>query len=363
MDTSEDTKKNLANIWMTKITPQIEYFDREDIPYGIFKFNELSLWYERPVVIDGISYSSSGQYMMVEKAKLFNDKSALKKIMKAKCPGILKELGQKIRKVDQNVWEEYCFDIAAKVNYHKFKEHLDLKVKLMNTGRKLLVNGDADDKLWGIGIDVNDQGAQDLMQWNGSNLLGQAMMLVRSKILKEENKEFRNAIGDYSCPDRWENKLATDRLRKELRLLKREKSPQFNAEPINDNLYLWNAYIQGPRDSPYEGGLFHLRLRYFTDYPHIPPEVTFITKVFHPNIQDNGKVWLDILSDSWYQSLTLSSLLASIIALMAEPTPVDSFHVAAVIYKENKPWFDEMAKAWTRNYATEFKMYNEPCLI
>jgi len=63
-------------------------------------------------------------------------------------------------------------------------------------------------------------------------------------------------------------------------------------------------YFQG--DSPYAGGVFFLSISFPTDYPFKPPKVSFTTKIYHPNINANGSICLDILRDQWSPALTIS---------------------------------------------------------
>lgn len=65
-----------------------------------------------------------------------------------------------------------------------------------------------------------------------------------------------------------------------------------------------NIYVQG--DSPYSGGVFFLAIHFPTDYPFKPPKVNFTTRIYHPNINSNGSICLDILRDQWSPALTIS---------------------------------------------------------
>ncbi|RXM34651.1 Ubiquitin-conjugating enzyme E2 D4 [Acipenser ruthenus] len=62
----------------------------------------------------------------------------------------------------------------------------------------------------------------------------------------------------------------------------------------------------GPSDSPYQGGVFFLTIHFPTDYPFKPPKVAFTTKIYHPNINSNGSICLDILRSQWSPALTVS---------------------------------------------------------
>lgn len=65
-----------------------------------------------------------------------------------------------------------------------------------------------------------------------------------------------------------------------------------------------SSQVQG--DSPYAGGVFFLSITFPTDYPFKPPKVSFTTKIYHPNINANGSICLDILRDQWSPALTIS---------------------------------------------------------
>jgi ubiquitin-protein ligase len=63
-------------------------------------------------------------------------------------------------------------------------------------------------------------------------------------------------------------------------------------------------FTQG--ESPYSGGVFFLSITFPVDYPFKPPKVSFTTKIYHPNINANGSICLDILRDQWSPALTIS---------------------------------------------------------
>ena len=84
------------------------------------------------------------------------------------------------------------------------------------------------------------------------------------------------------------------------------------AAPIGDSLFKWEAVIFGPDDSIWEGGIFTLRLDFSEDYPSKPPKIKFLTKMFHPNIYNDGNICLDILKDKWSPVYDVISILMSI---------------------------------------------------
>jgi len=144
-----------------------------------------------------------------------------------------------------------------------------------------------------------------------------------------------------------------NRLRKELRDLARDAPPGVSAGLEKDSdLYVWNATIEGPKETPYDGGLFFLKLRFPVDYPYKPPTVTFSTKVFHPNIKANGQICLDILKHEWSPALTAGRVLLSISSLLAEPNPADPLvpEIAQLLLRD-RPAFDAKAREWTIKFA------------
>ncbi|KAL6049327.1 hypothetical protein STEG23_029236, partial [Scotinomys teguina] len=99
----------------------------------------------------------------------------------------------------------------------------------------------------------------------------------------------------------------------------------------------WQATIMGPPDSAYQGGVFFLTVHFPTDYPFKPPKIAFTTKIYHPNINSNGSICLDILRSQWSPALTVSKVLLSICSLLCDPNPDDPLVPdIAQIYKSDK---------------------------
>ena len=110
--------------------------------------------------------------------------------------------------------------------------------------------------------------------------------------------------------------------------------------------------MQGPPDSPYEGGVFTLSLELPDHYPFKPPTVWFTTKIYHCNIDGDGKVSLDILEDQWSPALTVRTVLLSVLSLLTDPC-VDSPMVPEIaeLYVADREEHDKKCRAWTRKYA------------
>ena len=88
---------------------------------------------------------------------------------------------------------------------------------------------------------------------------------------------------------------AERRLLKDLKKLENDDNSGITATPEEDSLFKWSAVIFGPDETEWEGGVFKLILEFTEDYPNKPPKVKFLTKMFHPNIYNDGSICLDIL--------------------------------------------------------------------
>lgn len=133
-------------------------------------------------------------------------------------------------------------------------------------------------------------------------------------------------------------------------------NPAKRTEQVGEDLFHWQATIMGPPDSPYSGGVYFLSIQFPTDYPFKPPKISFTTRIYHPNINSNGSICLDILRDQWSPALTVSKVLLSICSLLTDPNPDDPLvPEIAQMYKTNRARYEETAREWTRKYAVRVR--------
>eukprot|EP00005_Dracoamoeba_jomungandri_P004207 CAMPEP_0174258768 /NCGR_PEP_ID=MMETSP0439-20130205/7705_1 /TAXON_ID=0 /ORGANISM="Stereomyxa ramosa, Strain Chinc5" /LENGTH=147 /DNA_ID=CAMNT_0015342399 /DNA_START=61 /DNA_END=504 /DNA_ORIENTATION=- len=146
--------------------------------------------------------------------------------------------------------------------------------------------------------------------------------------------------------------MALKRINKELQDLQRDPPASCSAGPVGDDMFHWSATIMGPSESPYQGGVFFLNINFPTDYPFKPPKVQFTSKIYHPNVNSNGSICLDILKEQWSPALTISKVLLSICSLLTDPNPDDPLvPEIAHVYKTDKRSYEATAREWTRKYA------------
>ena len=144
------------------------------------------------------------------------------------------------------------------------------------------------------------------------------------------------------------------RLNKELLDIKNNPPCNCSAGLIEDDIFHWQATIIGPEDTPYHGGVFELRIDFPQDYPFKPPNIIFMTKIYHCNINSNGNICLDILKEQWSPALTISKVLLSICSLMNDQNPNDPLTPeAADMYINDREQFVEIAKDYTLRYAAQ----------
>lgn len=149
----------------------------------LFYGGPFSQWYPYRMVIGGVSYNTAEQYMMAMKATYFGDKESLDKIMATNNPRDQKALGRKVKNFDAGMWSAVSREYVYIANLAKFSEDT-MKLMLLGTGNKEIVEASPTDTIWGIGLSEDDPRALDKSQWRGTNWLGEAIMRVRNDLRK-----------------------------------------------------------------------------------------------------------------------------------------------------------------------------------
>ena len=145
----------------------------------------MSNWYISPFKKDNIVYASMEQYMMYQKAKLFENMDIAKEILSTDDVQKIKALGRAVQNYNDTVWNGLRQIIVFEGLIEKFKQNEGLRTRLLSTGNAILAECAVHDRIWGIGLSMNDPKRLDMQNWRGQNLLGFSLMRVRS-ILKVE---------------------------------------------------------------------------------------------------------------------------------------------------------------------------------
>jgi ubiquitin-conjugating enzyme E2 N len=151
-----------------------------------------------------------------------------------------------------------------------------------------------------------------------------------------------------------DNGALTKRIVKESARLLQEPVPGIIATADEHNPRYFKVIIDGPSESPYEGGKFKVELFLPDEYPMAPPKVRFMTKLYHPNIDKLGRICLDILKEKWSPALQIRTVLLSIQALLSAPNPDDFLDAdVAEKWKADERGAKAIARDWTQKYARE----------
>jgi ubiquitin-conjugating enzyme E2 G2 len=190
---------------------------------------------------------------------------------------------------------------------------------------------------------------------------------------------------------------ASKRLFKEYKALSSDPPEGLTAGPVNeDDMFVWEALIQGPEGTPFEGGIFPAELRFPKDYPLAPPKMKFVVDVWHPNgtflsynaahrseakrsinymcidggsaniwilvVYPNGEVCISILhppgddpnqyeqaSERWSPIQSVEKILISVMSMLAEPNDESPANVdAARMWREKRADYEKIVRGNVR---------------
>ena len=149
--------------------------------FTFFHSGPLSQWYQSNFELDGNRYVCAEQYMMAQKALLFNDTDAYEKILNSTNPFVHKQVGRAVKNYNDAEWGLNRERIVYNGNKAKFTQSDFLIAELINTRGTLLVEASSSDKIWGIGISMSDPARLDPRNWRGLNMLGRVLTKLREE--------------------------------------------------------------------------------------------------------------------------------------------------------------------------------------
>jgi ribA/ribD-fused uncharacterized protein len=141
-----------------------------------------SQWHPSPFELDGTMYNCCEQWMMAEKARVFDDAVSLTAIMMSVSPREQKSLGRRVRGFDAERWNSVCRGIVYRGNLAKFTSTESFTRVMLDTGDRTIVEASPMDAIWGIGLAKEDPRAFEPSSWLGTNWLGVALMQVRDEL-------------------------------------------------------------------------------------------------------------------------------------------------------------------------------------
>lgn len=152
--------------------------------------------------------------------------------------------------------------------------------------------------------------------------------------------------------------MLTARLAKELKQLTLSPPPGITVHQAGDSLLQYTAQIMGPPDTPYEGGVYTVDVTVPQRYPFTPPQCQFKTPVYHPNIDDTGRICCSILSlppsGTWKPVHNIAAVLTSLYSLLQSPNCDDPLmHNIAQQLQNDRAEYERTAREWNDKYAVQ----------
>lgn len=146
-----------------------------------------SNWYTSEFTLWGITFNCSEQAFMYAKAIKFDDAEIATQILHEYEPSRQKKLGRLIKNYDDAIWNEVRYDIMVEILRAKFSNPQKSLItkELLATGDRIIVEASPYDKIWGVGLSEEDIRILDERNWKGYNLLGKALMQVRSELQEQ----------------------------------------------------------------------------------------------------------------------------------------------------------------------------------
>lgn len=150
-------------------------------PFSNFYPSEIKLFFD--LIEYKLNYSE--QLFMIMKAVEFNDRNAVIDIINSTNPMQAKSLGRSVKSYDDSKWNKVRYSVMVGTLKEKFSQNDSLKQRLIATGDMILIEASPYDKIWGVGLKSHDGAIRDESKWRGQNLLGKALMEVRSRLREE----------------------------------------------------------------------------------------------------------------------------------------------------------------------------------
>jgi ubiquitin-conjugating enzyme E2 H len=142
--------------------------------------------------------------------------------------------------------------------------------------------------------------------------------------------------------------------RREMDVMKLMMS-DWKVELVEDNISEFYVDFSGPKNSPYEGGVWRLHVELPESYPYKSPSIGFVNKIFHPNVDEgSGSVCLDVINQTWSPMFDLINVFEVFLPqLLLYPNPTDPLNgdAAALLMREPNT-YNARVKDYVRRYAS-----------
>jgi len=116
--------------------------------------------------------------------------------------------------------------------------------------------------------------------------------------------------------------------------------------PDPDDLLNFSVTIK-PDEGYYKNGTFKFVFKIGEDYPHQPPKVKCVTKIYHPNIDLEGNVCLNVLREDWKPVLNINTTVYGLQYIFLEPNASDPLNkdAAKVLHRDQDLFASNVKKS------------------
>ncbi|KAJ8499623.1 hypothetical protein OPV22_010175 [Ensete ventricosum] len=141
--------------------------------------------------------------------------------------------------------------------------------------------------------------------------------------------------------------------RREMDLMKLMMS-DYRVEMVDDGTHEFFVDFHGPKESPYQGGVWRIRVELPDGYPYHSPSIGFVNKMYHPNVDEmSGSICLDVINQTWSPMYDLVNVFEVFLPqLLLYPNPLDPLNgEAAALLMRDRPAYEQKVKEYCLKYA------------
>lgn len=174
--------------------------------------------------------------------------------------------------------------------------------------------------------------------------------------------------GDIEDIKKIQSQKGLERILSEYEFIRRKKGLHkigggigvIKKENGNDkDYYHWKACFIGPKNTPFENGLFFIEIKLDDQYPSSKPLARFRTRVYHPNVNwSSGQICLDYIKGKWSANNTLRDAILSIFNLLKNPVFNSTLNGDTSKGGEEAPDYQEKARNYRQQYAYQSQKYD-----
>ncbi|ODV97209.1 hypothetical protein PACTADRAFT_48958 [Pachysolen tannophilus NRRL Y-2460] len=128
----------------------------------------------------------------------------------------------------------------------------------------------------------------------------------------------------------------------------------YEVNLVDDNMQEFYVNFHGPKETPYEGGIWKIHVELPDQYPYKSPSIGFQNKIYHPNIDENsGSVCLDVINQTWSPMFDIFNIFETFLPqLLSYPNAADPLNgEASSLYLKDNNLYIEKVKSYVKRYA------------